>query len=60
VAQGVQGAERVGEPTDPEEIGRIEWVPLARIPELAARGELLGTGTLVAVLCCLTTRAGRS
>ena len=30
--------ERVGEPTDTEETGRVEWVPLARVPELAARG----------------------
>jgi 8-oxo-dGTP pyrophosphatase MutT (NUDIX family) len=35
-------AERVGEPTDTEEVGRVEWVPLARVPELARRGELLG------------------
>ncbi|GAA5135449.1 hypothetical protein GCM10023320_65010 [Pseudonocardia adelaidensis] len=30
-------AERVGEPTDTEEVGRVEWVPLARVPELARR-----------------------
>lgn len=44
-----RGAEPVGEPTDAEEAGRIEWVPLSRMIELAARGELLGAGTLVAV-----------
>jgi ADP-ribose pyrophosphatase len=48
--------ERVGEPTDAEEVGRVEWVPLARVPELAARGELLGAGTLVALLYFLASR----
>lgn len=48
--------ERVGEPTDAEEAGRVEWVPLARVPELAARGELLGAGTLVALLYFLASR----
>lgn len=51
-------AEKVGEPTDTEEAGRIEWVPMARMPELAARGELLGAGTLVAVLYYLAARSG--
>jgi ADP-ribose pyrophosphatase len=50
--------ERVGEPTDAEEAGRVEWVPLARVTELAARGELLGAGTLVALLYFLALRAG--
>lgn len=50
--------ERVGEPTDAEEAGRVEWVPLARVTELAARGELLGSGTLVALLYFLASRGG--
>jgi ADP-ribose pyrophosphatase len=33
--------ERVGEPTDQEEAGRVEWVPLSQIPSLAARGEVV-------------------
>lgn len=37
------GAERVGEPTDVE-AERIEWVPLADVPGLAARGEI-GSGS---------------
>jgi ADP-ribose pyrophosphatase len=48
--------EHVGEPTDPEEAGRVEWVRLARVTELAARGELLGSGTLVALLYYLASR----
>ncbi|MFF9660674.1 NUDIX domain-containing protein [Streptomyces althioticus] len=50
------GAERVGEPTDQEEAGHIEWVPLADIPGLMARGELMGSGTLVALLHILANR----
>jgi len=53
-----RGAERIGEPTDTEEVGRVEWVPLARVPELAQRGELLGSGTLVALLYYLASRGG--
>jgi 8-oxo-dGTP pyrophosphatase MutT (NUDIX family) len=54
------GAEKVGEPTDLEEAGHIEWVPLADIPGLMAKGELLGSGTLVALLHILATRGKRS
>ncbi|MFI9220502.1 MULTISPECIES: GntR family transcriptional regulator [Streptomyces] len=50
------GAERVGEPTDLEEAGHIEWVPLADVPGLMARGELMGSGTLVALLHILANR----
>ncbi|MGV9915687.1 NUDIX domain-containing protein [Streptomyces sp. SID8376] len=50
------GAERVGEPSDQEEAGHIEWVPLADIPGLMARGELMGSGTLVALLHILANR----
>ncbi|MFI8302582.1 NUDIX domain-containing protein [Streptomyces sp. NPDC085927] len=50
------GAERVGEPTDLEESGHIEWVPLADVPGLMARGDLMGSGTLVALLHILANR----
>jgi ADP-ribose diphosphatase len=53
-----RGAERIGEPTDTEEVGRVEWVPLSRVPGLAARQELLGAGTLVALLYYLASRSG--
>ncbi|MDX2949159.1 GntR family transcriptional regulator [Streptomyces caniscabiei] len=56
-----RGAKLVGEPTDLEEAGHIAWVPLADIPELMARGELMGSGTLVALLHLLgSRRAGTS
>ncbi len=54
------GAKRIGEPTDLEEAGHIEWVPLADIPGLMARGQLMGSGTLVALLHVLANRGKRS
>ncbi|MFJ8073118.1 NUDIX domain-containing protein [Streptomyces sp. NPDC096176] len=50
------GATHIGEPTDIEEAGHVAWVPLADIPALMARGELMGSGTLVALLHLLATR----
>jgi 8-oxo-dGTP pyrophosphatase MutT (NUDIX family) len=44
-----RGAEKVGEPTDTEEAGTLEWVPLDRVRELLQRNELLGGGTIIAV-----------
>ena len=49
-------AEHIGDPTDTEEVGRIEWVPLSRVNELAQRQELLGSGTLVSLLYYLNSR----
>ncbi|GAA3019654.1 NUDIX domain-containing protein [Actinokineospora globicatena] len=49
-------AERLGEPTDTEEVGQVEWVPLDRVNELAQRQELLGSGTLVSLLYYLNSR----
>jgi len=54
-----RGADRVGEPTEVTEAQRLEWVPLARIPELIARGEIWNSGTLVAVLHVLAGLKGR-
>lgn len=50
------GAEHIGDPTDTEEVGTVEWVPLSRVNELARRQELLGSGTLVALLYYLNSR----
>ena len=52
------GAEKVGEPTDAEEAGVVEWVPMADVLGLAERGELLGSGTLVALLYLVARRQG--
>lgn len=54
------GATKVNEPTDTEEAGEVAWIPLADIPEMMRRGELLGSGTLVAVLHILATRKAAS
>jgi 8-oxo-dGTP pyrophosphatase MutT (NUDIX family) len=43
-------AEHVGEPTTPDEVERVEWVPFARVPELAAAGELGDGFSLTALL----------
>ena len=51
-----RSAELVGDPTDLEESGRVDWVPLASILELIAKGEILGSGSLVALLHILATR----
>ncbi|MFK0289210.1 NUDIX domain-containing protein [Streptomyces sp. NPDC090442] len=51
-----RGAKFVSEPTDTEEAGHVAWVPLSDIPGMMARGELLGSGTLVALLHLLASR----
>lgn len=50
------GAQHIGDPTDAEEAGKVAWVPLADVPELMARDELMGSGTLVALLHLLASR----
>jgi hypothetical protein len=52
-----QGAEHVGEPTDTEEAGRLEWVPLRRLSGLLKDHQLLGGGTIIAVQAFLLSRA---
>jgi 8-oxo-dGTP pyrophosphatase MutT (NUDIX family) len=54
------GADRVGNPSDPQEVGTVSWLPLAGMPELAAQGQLLGAGTATALLYYLATHTGRS
>ncbi len=44
------GATRVGEPTDPGESERIEWVPVDRLLDEIAAGRLVDGLTLVALL----------
>ena len=52
-----RGAQHVGDPTDPEEVGNVEWVDVARIPELVARGQVLGAATATALLYYFSTRS---
>ena len=49
-------AQESDEPLDRHEPGVARWLPLADVPALAAAGELLGAGTLVAVLMYLAAR----
>ena len=56
------GAEKVSEPRlDSEETARVSWVPLTQISGMIERDELLGAGTLIALLHTLafTREAGR-
>ena len=53
-------ADLVGEPSDPEEVGLIDWLPLASILDLMAKGEVLGSGSLVALLHVLANRTATS
>jgi 8-oxo-dGTP pyrophosphatase MutT (NUDIX family) len=41
--------ERVGDPTDLSEAARVEWVPLASVPQMIDTGEIWSAGTLVAL-----------
>ncbi|WP_306368206.1 NUDIX domain-containing protein [Nocardiopsis sp. CC223A] len=43
-------AVRVGEPTDPWESERLDWVPLTEAPALIARGDLVSATTVSALL----------
>jgi 8-oxo-dGTP pyrophosphatase MutT (NUDIX family) len=52
-----RGAEKVGEPTDTEEAGTLEWLPVDRVRELLHRNELLGAGTIIAVQAFLLSLA---
>ena len=51
-----EGAEKVEEPTDAEEAAVIDWVPMADVLELARRGDILGSGSLVALMYLLAER----
>jgi len=42
--------DRVGEPTEVNEVSRVEWVPLASVPGMIAAGEIWDAGSLVALL----------
>jgi 8-oxo-dGDP phosphatase len=52
------GAEQVGEPTERDE-GHFEWVPLDKVTELIASGEVRNSGALVGLLYCLAIHGGQ-
>ncbi len=45
-----QSAEHVGDPVDAFESERVEWVPLAKVPDLIAQGEIRLANTAAALL----------
>lgn len=46
------GAEHVGEPVDPHEAERVEWVPLGRVGEALRAGEVHDGLSVTALLWC--------
>lgn len=53
------GAARVAAPTERNE-GRFEWVPLDKVMQLVASGEVRNAGALVGLLYCLAIRGGKN
>lgn len=53
-------AEHVGAPAEDWEAERIDWVPLASVPDLVARREIVSGTTMNALLYLLTTRTGQN
>lgn len=47
------GAKRIGEPTERNESDRLEWIPLAEIPGMIARREIVSSASLVGVMALL-------
>lgn len=52
-----ESAERFGDPTDREEAGRVDWVPLSSVLGLVNKGEVNGAGSIAGLLHVLATRA---
>ncbi|MEV5454256.1 NUDIX hydrolase [Streptomyces sp. NPDC052535] len=52
-----RGVEKAGEPTEKNESAHSEWIPLDKVSGLIASGKIRNSGTLVAVLHLLATRA---
>lgn len=42
--------QRIGEPTEETEADRIEWVPLASVPDLISSGHIWNSGALIGLL----------
>jgi 8-oxo-dGTP pyrophosphatase MutT (NUDIX family) len=50
-----RGCQHVGAPTDVDEAGRVQWIPLPHIHDLITRGQVLGAGSLIPLLYLLTS-----
>jgi 8-oxo-dGTP pyrophosphatase MutT (NUDIX family) len=53
-----EGATQVAQPTETTEMARMEWVPLADIPGLIAKGRIWNSGVLIGLLHVLASRGG--
>ena len=42
--------ERIGKPTEANEVARLEWVPLTSVPQMIAAGDIWNAGSLVPLL----------
>jgi 8-oxo-dGTP pyrophosphatase MutT (NUDIX family) len=49
-----RGPEKTGEPTEVNEVDRMEWVPLSSVTGLIKSGDVWNSGTLVALMGLLT------
>jgi 8-oxo-dGDP phosphatase len=49
--------EKVTEPVEVSEADRIEWVPLASVPELIKQGQIWNSGVLIGLLGLLAGQA---
>jgi len=52
-----RGAEYVGDPTDINEAAKVAWIDLTEIPSMIARGEIVGSTSVVALLAAITRLA---
>ncbi|GLZ78256.1 NUDIX hydrolase [Actinorhabdospora filicis] len=59
VVYWADGAEYVGHPEDDFESSRREWVPLERVPELCADGEIRSANAVAGLLLLHAQRLGR-
>lgn len=50
-------AEHIGAPTDVNEAERVAWIPLEEARELVSQGEIVGAGTVIAVLELVARKA---
>lgn len=50
-------AKRIGAPADVNEAERVAWVPLEEARDLVSRGEIVGVGTVIAVLEMVARKA---
>ncbi|MEU5944782.1 NUDIX hydrolase [Micromonospora sp. NPDC047465] len=54
-----RGAEHIGAPVDVNEAERVAWIPLEEARDLVSRGEIVGAGTVIAVLELVARKARR-